>query len=70
MQQLSVDEQNEISDDFLRENFWWKDVTSQLDSWVSFCFKFRRFPGSQELFSIPKVYLTYFLKTDMPIFAC
>ena len=61
-QQLSVDEQNEIRDDFLRENFWWKDVTSQLDSWVSFCFKFGRFPGSQELFSIPKVYLPYFLK--------
>ena len=32
MQQLSVDEQNEIRDYFLRENFWWEDFTSQLDS--------------------------------------
>ena len=67
MQQLSVDEQNDIHDDFLRENFWWKDATSQLDSWISFYFKFRRFPGSQKLVSIPKVDLPYFLKTDMPI---
>ena len=67
MQQLSVDEQNEIRDDFLRENFWWEDVTSQLDSWVLFYCKFGRFLGSQKLVSIPKVHLPYFLKTDMPI---
>ena len=67
MQQLSVGEQNEICDDFLRENFWWEDVTSQLVSWVSFYFKFGRFPGSQKLVSIPKVDLPYFLKTDMAI---
>ena len=67
MQQLSVGEQNEICDDFLRENFWWEDVTSQLVSWVSFYFKFGRFPGSQKLVSIPKVNLPYFLKADLPI---
>ena len=67
MQQLSVDEQNEIRDDFLRENFWWEDGTSQLDSRISFYFKFGRFPVSQKLVSIPKVDLPYFLKTDMPI---
>ena len=67
MQQLSVDEQNEIRDDFLRENFWWEDITSQLDSWVLFYCKFGRFLGSQKLVSIPKVHLPYFLKTDMPI---
>ena len=27
MQQLFVDGQNEIRDDFLSENFWWKDAT-------------------------------------------
>ena len=67
MQQLSVDEQNEIPDYFLTENFWWEDATSQLDSWISFYFKFGRFLGSQKLVSIPKVNLPYFLKTDMPI---
>ena len=67
MQELSVNEQNEIRDDFLREKFWWEDATSQLDSWISFYFKFGRFLGSQKLVSIPKVNLPYFLKTDMPI---
>ena len=67
MQQLSVDEQNEIRDYFLRENFWWENFTSQLDSWVSFYFKFGRFSGSQKLVSLPKADLPFFLKTDMPI---
>ena len=58
---------NEIRDDFLRENFWWGDATWQLDSWISFYFKFGRFPDSQKLFSIPKVDLPYFPKIDMPI---
>ena len=26
MQQLSVDEQTEIKDYFLRENFWWEEI--------------------------------------------
>ena len=67
MQQLSVDEQNESRDDFLRENVWWEDATSQLVSWISFYFKSGRSPCSQKLVSIPKVDLPYFLKTDMPI---
>ena len=67
MQQLPVDEQNGSRDDFLGENFWWEDVTSQLDSWVSFYFKFGKFPGSQKLVSVPKADLPSFLKTDMPI---
>ena len=67
MQYLSVDEQTEIKDDFLREHFWWEDASSQLDTWIVFYFKFGRFPGSQKLVSIPKVNLPYFLKTDIPI---
>ena len=67
MQQLSIDEQTEINDDFLRENFWSEDAFSQLDTQIAFYFKFGRFPGSQKLVSIPKVNLPYFLKTDMPI---
>ena len=49
MQQLSLDEQTEINDDFLRENFWLEDAFSQLDTWIAFYFKFDRFPGSQKL---------------------
>ena len=67
MRQLSLDEQTEINDDFLRENFWWEDSFSQLDTWIAFYFKFGRFLGSQKLVSIPKVNLPYFLKTDMLI---
>ena len=68
MRQLSLDEQTEINDDFLREKFWWEDSFSQLDTWIALnYFKFGRFLGSQKLVSIPKVNLPYFLKTDMPI---
>ena len=49
MRQLSLDEQTEINDDFLRENFWLEDAFSQLDTWIAFYFKFDRFPGSQKL---------------------
>ena len=67
MQQLSVNEQNEIRDDFLREKFWWEDAILQLGIWISFYFKFGRFPVSQNLVSIPKGVLPCFLKTDMLI---
>ena len=69
MQQISKDEKDEITDDLLRQNFWWEDVHLQLDSWIAFYFKFGRFPGSQKLISIPKVNLLRFLRTDMPILA-
>ena len=69
MRRLSLDEQTEINDDFLRENFWWEDSFSQLDTWIAFYFKFSKFLGSQKLVSIPKVNLPYFLKTYAN-FAC
>ena len=67
MNKLSVDKRDRNKEDFLRENFWWDDVISQLDSCLAFYFKHGRFPGSQKLVSILKVNLPYFLKTDMPI---
>ena len=67
MNVLSVDERDQIEDDFLRENFWWENVVTELDSWVAFYFKHGTFPGSQKLVSTPKVNLPFFLKTDMPI---
>ena len=62
-----MDERDKIKDDFLRENFWAENVVTELDCWISFYFQHGRFPGSQNLISIPKVSLPYFLKTDMPI---
>ena len=62
MRQLSLDEQTEINDDFLRENFWSEDAFWQLGTCIAFYFKFGRFLGSQKL--VPKVNLScfYFLK--------
>ena len=62
-----MDERDKIKDDFLRENFWAENVVTELDCWISFYFQHGRFPGSQDLISIPKVSLPHFLKTDMPI---
>ena len=67
MNKLSIDERDKIKDDFLRENFWAGNLVTQLDCWVLFYFQHGRFPGSQKLISIPKLNLSYFLKTDMPI---
>ena len=67
MNKLLIDERGKIKDDFLRENFWTENVVTELDCWISFYFQHGRFPGSQNLISIPKVSLPYFLKTDMPI---
>ena len=39
MQKLSVDKRDKIKEDFLRENFWAKNVVTELDCWVVFYFK-------------------------------
>ena len=67
MSKISVDEREELKEDFLSKYFWEENVVVQLDSWLAFYYKFSRFPGSQKLISIPKVNLSVFLKTDMPI---
>ena len=67
MNKLSVDERDQIKDDFLKENFWWENVVTELDSWIAFYLKHGKFPGSQKLVSTAKVNLPFFLKTDMPI---
>ena len=57
MNKLPIDERDKIKDDFLRENFWAENVVTELDCWISFYFQHGRFPGSQNLISIPKVIL-------------
>ena len=69
MSEISIDEREELKEDFLSKNFYGEIVVVQLDSWLAFYYKFGRFPGSQKLISIPKVNLAVFLKTDMPISA-
>ena len=39
MNKLSLDERDQIKDDFLKENFWWEDIVPELDSWILFYFK-------------------------------
>ena len=63
MSEISIDEREELKEDFLSKNFWGENVVVQLDSWLAFYYKFGRFPGSQKLISIPKVNLPVFLKT-------
>ena len=67
MEKISFDEYTEIKNDFYRENVWAEHVLTQLDCWVAFYFKHERFPGSQNLISIPQVKTLHFLKTDIPI---
>ena len=69
MSEISIDEREELKEDFLSKNFLGENVVAQSDSWLAFYYKFGRFPGSQKLISIPKVNLPVFLKTDMPISA-
>ena len=67
MEKISFDEYTEIKNDLYRENVWAEHVLTQLDCWVAFYFKHERFPGSQNLISIPQVKTLHFLKTDRPI---
>ena len=67
MQNLSIDEHDEIKDDFLREKLWMENVVTSLDCWVLFYFRHGRFPGSQKLINVLPVKLPFFLKTTMPI---
>ena len=62
---LSVDEQKEIKEDLLIENFWWKDSLKELDSWVAFYYQNGRFPGSDKFTNVPHVDMPIFLKTEM-----
>ena len=57
MNKLPIDERDKIKDDFLRANFWAENDVKELDCWISFYFQHGRFPGSQNLISIPKVIL-------------
>ena len=55
MEKLSLDEYNEINDDFYIENFGAEHVVKQLEFWVAFYFRNGRFPGSQKLIALPQV---------------
>ena len=67
MEKLSFDEYNAIKDDFYRKNVWAEHVVKQLDCWIVFYFKHRKFPGSQKLIVIPQVKTLSFSKTDIPV---
>ena len=60
---ISIDEREELKEDFLSKHFRGENVVVQLDSWLALYYIFGRFPGSQKLISIPKINLPVFLKT-------
>ena len=63
MSKISIDEREELKEDFLSKHFRGENVVVQLDSWLALYYIFGRFPGSQKLISIPKINLPVFLKT-------
>ena len=67
MSNISTDEHEILTKDFLGENFWGENSTVELGVWLAFSFKHARFLGSQKLISIPRVNLPIFLKIDIPI---
>ena len=54
MSKISIDEREELKEDFLSKNVWAENVVIHLDSWLVFYYKFGRFAGSQKLISIQK----------------
>ena len=36
---ISIDEREELKEDFLSKNFWGENVVVQLDSWLAFYYK-------------------------------
>ena len=67
MSKISIDEREQLQEDFLSKNFWGKNVVVQLDSWLAFYYKYGRFPGSQKFVSILQVNIPIFLKTEMQV---
>ena len=39
MSKISIDEREELKEDFLSKNFWGENVVVQLDSWLAFYYK-------------------------------
>ena len=50
----------QLQEDFVSKTFWVEDVVVQLDSWLTFYYKYGRFPGLQKYVSIPQVNLPNF----------
>ena len=67
IRKISVDKQNQITEDLLSKHFWWEHALTDLASWIMFYYHFGRFPGSDNFTNVPKVNLPSFLKTEMPL---
>ena len=61
--ELNSQKIKDISEHFYLKNYSYSQSLTNLDDWVSYYYNYGKFPGSNELISIPYSKNTYFLKT-------
>ena len=61
---LNSEKIKDISEHFYLKNYSCSKSLSNLDDWISYYYTYGKFPGSNDLISIPYIKNPYFLKTD------
>ena len=61
---LNSEKIKDISEHFYLKNYSYSKSLSNLDDWISYYYTYGKFPGSNDLISIPYIKNPYFLKTD------
>ena len=62
--ELNSEKIQDISEHFYLKNYSYSKSLTNLDDWISYYYTYGKFPGSNELISIPYIKNPYFLKTD------
>ena len=62
--ELNVEKIQNISEHFYLKNYSYSEFITNLNDWISYYYSYGKFPGSNELISIPYINNPYFLKTD------
>ena len=62
--ELNSEKIQDISEHFYLKNYSYSKSLTNLNDWISYYYSYGKFPGSNELISIPYTKNPYFLKTD------
>ena len=62
--ELNSEKIQDISEHFYLKNYSYSTSLTNLEDWISYYYTYGKFPGSNELISIPYIKNPYFLKTD------
>ena len=62
--ELNSEKIQDISEHFYLKNYSYSTSLTNLEDWISYYYNYGKFPGSNELISIPYIKNPYFLKTD------